>query len=130
MSPRTLTLRNVLLIDTATCVLTGVLLVFSARLLAELTAIPPVLLFYAGVILIPVAAFMAVTATRTALSPLAMWVIVAGNALWVVASVVLMIGPWIAPSVLGHAFIEAQAVAVAVLTVLELDVVRSAQIAD
>lgn len=129
MSLRALSLRNVLLIDAATCVLTGALLLVGARLIASVTAIPPSLLFYAGAILIPIAAFMAVTASRAALSPLAVWLIVAGNALWVVASIGLMIGPWIAPSVLGHAFIAAQAVAVAVLTVLELDGVRSAQIA-
>jgi len=126
MSLRTLTLRNVLLLDAATCLLTGVLLVLSARLLAELTAIPSALLFYAGAILIPIAVFMAVTATRAALLPLAVWVIVAGNALWVVASIGLMIGPWIAPNVWGYAFIAAQAVAVAVLTMLELDGARSA----
>lgn len=129
MSLRTLTLRNVLLLDAATCLLTGVLLVLGARLLAELTAIPSALLFYAGAILIPIAVFMAVTATRAALLPLAVWVIVAGNALWVVASIGLMIGPWIAPNVWGHAFIAAQAVAVAVLTMLELDGARSAEVA-
>ncbi|MET0569558.1 MAG: hypothetical protein ABWZ74_10815 [Hyphomicrobiaceae bacterium] len=129
MSLGTLSLRNVLLIDAATCALTGALLMFGARLLASITAIPPALLFYAGAILIPIAAFMAVTATRAALSPLAVWLIVAGNALWVVASIGLMIGPWIAPSVLGYAFIAGQAVAVAVLTMLELDGARSAQIA-
>jgi hypothetical protein len=47
--------------------------------------------------------------------------VLAGNALWVAASVGLMIGPWIAPNAWGYAFIAAQAVAVAVLTKLELD---------
>lgn len=129
MSFRTLSLRTVLLIDAATCALTGALLIFGARLLAHLTAIPPALLFYAGVALIPVAAFMAVTAARTALSPFAARIIIAGNALWVVASIGLMIGPWIAPNAWGYTFIAAQAVAVAVLTKLEHDAMRSVEIA-
>lgn len=128
MSPRMLSLRNVLLLDAATCVLTGALFVLGARLLGGITAIPPVLLFNAGVILIPIAAFMAVTAKRAVLSPFAVWVIVAGNALWVVASIGLMIGPWIAPNALGYGLVAAQAVVVAVLTMLELNGARSTEV--
>ncbi len=129
MPSKMLCLRNVLLVDAATCVLTGALLIFGARLLAQLTAIPAALLFYAGMFLLLVAGFMAITATRAALSPLAVWIIVAGNALWVVASVSLTIGPWIAPNAWGYAFIAAQTVAVAVLTKLELDGTKSVEIA-
>ena len=129
MSLRTIPLRNVLLIDAATCALTGTLLMIGARLLEGITAIPTALLFHAGLVLIPIAAFMAVTATRAVLSPFAVWVIVAGNALWVAASIGLMIGPWIAPNALGYGLVAAQAVAVAVLTVLELNGARSAEVA-
>ncbi|NJO21676.1 MAG: hypothetical protein HC868_00400 [Sphingomonadales bacterium] len=72
---------------------------------------------------------MAITATRAALSLLAVWIIVGGNALWVLASVSLLIGPWIAPNAWGYAFIAAQAVVVAVLTKLELDCTKSVVIA-
>jgi hypothetical protein len=129
MSVKAFSLRNVLLIDAVTCALTGALLIFGARILAQLTAIPSALLFCAGAILIPVAAFMALTAIRSTLSPFGVWVIIAGNALWVVASVGLMIGPWIAPNVLGYAFVAGQAVVVAVLTKFEHDGVASAAIA-
>jgi hypothetical protein len=129
MVTKMFSLRNVLLVDAATCVLTGAMHMLGARLLAQLTAIPAALLFYAGVVLIPVAAFMAITATRAALSLLAAWIIVGGNALWVLASVSLMIGPWIAPNAWGYAFIAAQAVVVAVLTKLELDCTKSVEIA-
>jgi hypothetical protein len=118
-------LRNVLLVDAATCLMTGTLLTFGARFLAQLTAIPVMLLIYAGICLIFVAAFMAVIAMRVALPALGVWIIIAGNALWVAASVGLMIGPWIAPNALGYAFIAAQAVAVAMLTKLELDGTRN-----
>jgi hypothetical protein len=121
MPSRLFSLRNVLLVDAATCLLTGALLTFGARLLGQLTAIPAAVLLYAGVSLIPIAAFMAVTAMRAILPPLGVWIVIAGNALWVAASVGLMIGPWIAPNAWGYAFIAAQAAAVAVLTKLELD---------
>jgi hypothetical protein len=121
MPSRLFLLRNVLLLDAATCLLTGAMLTFGARVLAQLTAIPTTLLLYAGVSLIPIAAFMAVTAMRAVLLPLGVWIVIVGNALWVAASVGLMIGPWIAPNAWGYAFIAAQAAAVAVLTKLELD---------
>lgn len=129
MPSRLFSLRNVLLVDAATCLLIGALLTFGGRLLAQLTAIPAALLLYAGVSLIPVAAFMAVTATRAVLPALGVWMIIAGNALWVAASVGLMIGPWIAPNAWGYAFIAAQAAAVAVLTKLELDATKDMVVA-
>jgi hypothetical protein len=114
-------LRNVLLVDAATCAAAGLLMTFGAATVAQITAIPSALLLYAGASLFPIAAFMAVTATRSFISPTAVWLIIAGNILWVVASVCLMIGNWIAPNALGYAFIALQAFAVAVLAKLEHD---------
>ena len=112
-------LRTVLLADAATCVLTGALLTLGATLVAQLTAIPAALLFWAGAILFPIAAFMALTATRSVVPAPFVWLIIAGNAFWVVASIGLMLADWITPNVWGYAFITAQALAVAVLTLLE-----------
>ena len=44
---------------------------------------------------------------------------IAGNALWVAASVALLRSRWIPPSVLGWAFVIVQAAAVAVLAEME-----------
>jgi hypothetical protein len=129
MPSRLFSLRNVLLVDAATCLLTGALLTLGARVLAQLTAIPAAVLLYAGVSLIPVAAFMVVTATRAVLPTLGVWIVIVGNALWIAASVGLMIGPWIAPNAWGYAFIAAQAAAVAVLTKLELDATKDMVVA-
>jgi hypothetical protein len=52
------------------------------------------------------------------------------NEAWVVASVVLLLGPWVAPSPLGVAFVLAQAgvvAAFAVLQALALRVIRSVE---
>lgn len=112
-------LRKLLFLDAGTCIAMGVLLVSSAGFLSDLLSVPAALLFYAGVILLPVAAFMAVTAVRTPVSRLAVRSILAGNVLWVVASLGLVLGAWISPNALGYAFILFQAAAVALLTVFE-----------
>jgi hypothetical protein len=111
-------LRNVLLVDAATCVASGVLMTLGSAPIAGLTAIPSALLLYAGLSLFPIAAFMAVTATRPVISRLAVWLIIDGNVLWVAGSLWIMVG--FAPNALGHAFIGAQALAVAILATLEV----------
>lgn len=112
-------LRRVLLVDAATCVLTGALLVFGAGALSPLFGLPEMLLREAGIALFPIAAFIAFTATRSAISPGMVWLVIAGNALWVIGSIGLLLSGWVAPTVLGQAFVLVQAVAVAVLAELE-----------
>jgi hypothetical protein len=112
-------LRTILLVDAATCVATGVLMTLGADVLAEFTAVPAPLLRYAGLSLFPVAAFIALVGTRASLAPPAVFIVIAGNALWVASSVLLLLGGLIAPNVLGYVFIGGQAAAVAVLAELE-----------
>ncbi len=112
-------LRTVLLIDAATCVATGLLMALGADFVAGLTAVPTPLLRYAGLSLFPVAAFIALVGTRDSLAPPAVFVVIAGNALWVAGSVLLLISGLIAPNVLGYVFVGGQAAAVAVLAELE-----------
>jgi hypothetical protein len=114
-----LTLRNLLLIDAATCATMGGLLVLGSAPVGQLTQIPSSLLFYVGLSLFPIAAFMAVVAARPVNNPTATWLIIIGNGLWVGGSVVLLTSGWIAPNYLGYGFIAAQAVAVALLATLE-----------
>jgi hypothetical protein len=114
-----LRLRNLLLFDATTCATMGGMLTLASGPLAELTAIPSGLLLGAGVILFPIAAFMAVTAGRLREWPWAVWLIIGGNVLWVAASLALLAGTSIAPNSLGVAFIAVQAMAVAGLAVLE-----------
>ena len=44
----------------------------------------------------------------------AIWAIIVCNALWTAASVLLLVGHWIAPTALGYAFVIGQALIVAV----------------
>jgi hypothetical protein len=112
-------LRTLLIVDAATCVASGALMTLGSAWLAALTAIPSALLLYAGLGLFPIAAFMAVVATAATMSRLFVSLIIFGNVLWVVGSLWIMVGGWVAPNALGHAFIAAQALAVTALAALE-----------
>jgi hypothetical protein len=112
-------LRNVLLLDAATCAFQGALTTFGSGLVAQLTALPPALLIYAGASLFPIAIFMAVVATRATLPVPGVWLVILGNVGWVIASVALLVGGWVAPNALGLVFVLGQAAAVAGLSALE-----------
>ena len=129
MSRARLSLSKILIVDASTCAVMGVLLAFGSRQMSALTAIPPALLFYAGLSLFPVAVFMAAVAARPAIQPTIGWLAVWGNALWIAASVLLLASGWIAPNALGIAFIAGQALAVAGLAWLEHLALRGSRLA-
>ena len=110
-------LQNVLLLDAATCVGAGALMAFGSNFVAGLTAIPAPLLYWAGLVLFPIAALMIYAGVQAAPPRPLVWLIVLGNIGWVAASVALL--GIIAPNALGILFILAQAAAVAVLALLE-----------
>lgn len=112
-------LRRVLLADAFTCVATGALLAAGAGMLAALFGLPAVLLQEAGLVLFPIAAFIAYVATRKPVSPRMVWAVIAGNVLWVAGSIALLLSGWVSPTALGQAFVVAQAVIVALLAELE-----------
>lgn len=115
----TVFLRRVLVADAATCVASGVLTSMLTSVVAGLTHIPHAVLFYSGLSLFPIAAFMAFVATRSALSTTGVWLVILGNVGWVLGSLWLAFGGAINPNGLGIAFILAQAAVVAVLAALE-----------
>ena len=119
-------LRRVLLVDAATCVAMGSLLSLGSGALSSLLGLPSLLLQYCGLSLLPIAAFMAWIATRTNLWRPGVWMVIAGNALWVVGSVVLLISGWVSPNPLGRTFVIAQAITVVLLAELEYVGLRKA----
>ncbi len=112
-------LRTILFADALACVACGALMSLAAGPLSALTLLPPSLLLYAGLSLFPVAAYIAVVAAKASDHPAAVWLVIAGNALWVAASLWLMLGGAVQPNLLGRLFLGAQAAVVAVLTTLE-----------
>jgi hypothetical protein len=117
-------LRRVLLADAFTCVVTGLVMLLGSRFLEPLLGLPVALLQNAGFVLLPIAGFIAYVGTRPQLSRRLVWVVIAGNAIWVMDSIALLMSGWVAPTTLGQVFIVVQAVAVAVLAELEYVGVR------
>lgn len=113
------TLRRLLLIDATSCALMGAALVAAADPLASLIAIPSTLLFRAGLILLPIAAFMALLARQRPVPGWGVSLIVIGNLLWVFASLALPLSGSVSPNLLGWLFLLAQAAFVTLLTLLE-----------
>jgi hypothetical protein len=111
-------LRAVLIADAATCVATGTLMSLGATALAGLTRLPETLLFGAGLSLFPIAAFIGLVASRP--SAAGVWIVILGNAGWVVGSLLVLAPGGIAPNALGTAFVIVQAIAVAALAELEV----------
>ena len=112
-------LRRLLAADAATCVATGLLLLFGAGALEPWLGLPPTLMRYAGASLLPIAAFIAYVATRDSSPRVLVWAVIAGTAAWTFDSIALLFTGWIAPTALGIAFIVAQALVVALFAELE-----------
>jgi hypothetical protein len=83
--------------------------------LSSLLGVPPELLRFAGVSLIPFAAFVTWICTRPTLPRLPVRAVIALNVGWVIGSAWLLFADRIDPNQFGVAFIVVQAIAVAVL---------------
>ena len=112
-------LRQVLFVDAAVSGAAGVLMAAGAPLLSPLLGLPENLLFWAGLALFPFVALLIAVARREKASRLILIDIVAINALWVAASFGLLISGAVQPTMLGYAFVIAQALTVALLAELQ-----------
>jgi hypothetical protein len=112
-------LRWALFADAVTCIATGLLMMLGSGPLEQFLGLPAALLRYAGVSLLPFAAFLVYLAKRENLSPLAIRTAIVLNALWTAASFMILLTGWVAPTELGYTFVIAQALGVAVFAGLE-----------
>jgi hypothetical protein len=112
-------LRQIPFIDAAVSGAAGLLMAGGAQLLSPLLGLPVGLLLGAGLALFPFVALLVVVARRGEASRLVLIDIVAVNALWVVASIGLLVSGAVAPSALGYAFVIVQAATVALLAELQ-----------
>jgi hypothetical protein len=112
-------LRQILFVDAAVSGAAGLLMAAGAPFLSPLLGLPEGLLFYAGFALFPFVALLVAVARRGSTSRLVLIDIIAINALWVAASLGLLVSGAVAPTALGYAFVVAQALAVALLAELQ-----------
>ncbi len=112
-------LRNALLLDAVASGGTAGLLIAGAGWLDGLLELPAGLLREAGLILVPFVAFVAWVGTGKSVSRGCVTAIIVANVLWVVASVCLLVGNFVVPTMLGYAFVLAQAAAVGLFAELQ-----------
>ena len=122
-------LRYALLADAIASGATGVLTIAGADLLTGILGLPVPLMPEAGLLLVPYVAFVAWVATRETISRATVHATIALNVLWVAASIGLLLSGWVAPTVLGYAFVIAQAVVVGAFAELQIIGLRRTQVA-
>ena len=124
--PMSRPLRLVLLADAAASGATAALLVAGAGLLERLLGLPVALMREAGMLLIPYVVLVVLVAARPPVAVTAVNAIIATNAVWTAASVLLLVSGWVSPTVLGVAFVLAQALAVGAFAVIQYVCLRQA----
>ena len=112
-------LRFALLADAVASGATGLLLIAGAGLLEGLLGLPVALMREAGLVLAPYVAFVAWVGTREVISRPAVQAVIALNVLWVLGSAGLLVSGWVVPTMLGYAFVIAQAIVVGVFAELQ-----------
>jgi hypothetical protein len=125
--PNTLFLRRVLALDSLSCLMMALLMGLGAAGLAPLFGLPEPLLRFAGLALLPLAAFIGWLASRPSPPRPLVWVVILGNLGWTAESFITL-GQSQATA-LGTAFVSAQAVAVLGLALLEYAGIRKAAVA-
>jgi len=113
----TLFLRRVLALDSLSCLAMGLLMGLGASALAPLLGLPEPLVRTAGLLLLPLAAFIGWLASRPAPPRLLVWLVILGNLGWTAESFAVV--AQYQPTPLGAAFVAAQALAVLGLAALE-----------
>src|SRR5579872_6844588 len=122
-------LRNVLWADALSCLACGLLQVAFTRDLSQWFGLPAAMLMGVGQFLLVYGAAVAFLATRLRVSNTLIWALIAGNALWAVGCLALLMDRGIHLSFLGDAYVIFQALTVAVIAQLQYLGVRQAKLA-
>ncbi len=107
------TLRFALLIDAFATGAICVMLMSAAGAASRLFGLPEVLLFWLSLALIPFVVFVIVLVRRPTLRRGTVRLVITFNIIWVIDSVALLLSGWVTPTLLGTAFVMAQALGVA-----------------
>lgn len=112
-------LRRLLQADGVLCLGFGLILAAFAEAFGSLLALPPGLLRWSGMLLLPWGAWVLWLGLRHAIAIWPARIVIAGNLVWTADSLLLLASGWIAPNAFGVAFVLAQAALVAVIAVLQ-----------
>src|SRR5262245_50214286 len=112
-------LRRALVLDALASGATALLVIVAAGFMDVRLCFPVARLRGPGLLLVPYVAFVVFVATRPRIEPAAVLIIIACNALWALASFLLLLSGKLAPTGLGIAFVVAQALVVALLGELQ-----------
>jgi hypothetical protein len=121
---QTLFLRRILALDSLSCLAMGLLMAFGAAALAPMFGLGESLIRIAGLLLLPLAAFIGWLASRPAPPRPLVWIVIVGNLGWTAESFATIAQQQ--PTPLGAAFVAAQALAVLGLAALECVGLRKA----
>jgi hypothetical protein len=111
--------RTVLRLDGALCLAMGAVLVALHAAIAGPTGLSTGFLLTAGVLLLPVGLFILAVALLPGPTRSGVAIVVIGNALWVLASIGVLVAGFVQPTLFGAVLILGQAVAVAVFAAVE-----------
>jgi len=120
-------LTRALRIDAVASGAMGLLLAIDAGALQSMLGLPTPLLRGAGLFLVPFAAALLALAPRSGRAPGLVRLIVAGNVLWIVASIALVAATSGSITLLGELFVLGQAVAVGLFVYLESRAIRDSR---
>lgn len=113
-------LRQALLADAAVSAALALLLALAGHAIGPLLGLPGGLLTAVGLLLLPWAVAVGWLGMRGTPPRPAVWAVIALNAIWVLASVLVLVGGWLRANGLGYAFVLGQAALVLILLELQL----------
>jgi hypothetical protein len=114
-----LLLRRVIQFDAIFSGISALALTFGAGMLALLLNLPEVLLRESGLFLIAYTALVGWLGTRQSMPKALVLIVIAGNAMWTLASIALLFSGAVTPNLLGQVFVAAQAIAVGAIAELQ-----------
>ena len=92
---------------------------FGAGAFASLFNLPQALLLETGLFLIAYAAFVGWLGARQTVLKALVWIVIAGNAVWTLGSIALLLSGSVSPNILGTVMVVAQAIATGVFAELQ-----------
>ena len=112
-------LRRTIQADAIFSGISAVLLTFGAGEFASLLDLPEALLRESGLFLIAYTALVGWLGTRETMPKALVAIVIAGNAVWTLASIALLFSDAVTPNLLGEAAVAMQAIVVGVLAELQ-----------